>query len=917
MTKKAQILFYTLALLVVLTLVYFFFFSSSKILSNGYKAVPLNTPILLEVKNYTDWHKKLSQKTAYWSELIQEKDFEKIERQLQQTDSLIYSIDELKKLLKQKPLLISLNIVGRETIQPTYILETDELTSESSIHSLIAEYFKDKATIKQKEYQETDIYTLHFTNKPPFSYAFYKGIWIFSPSSMQIESSIRQIDGEESILDNPAFSRVHKTAGKHVDANLYIQYKTFYKLFKQFIKKNHHASFKNIMYWADWTELDIDFEKDLIFLNGFTFSNPESNNYLNVFKGQSPDDINIFEISPLSTSAILAFHLSDYEEFQENLLSYHKRRNKGQGYQKWFQDFKAEYQFDIQEAIKDIIENEIALIYTNTNPLNLVQKTYLAIETNGERRTMDALMPLLENWSEKRNIEVSALITEHQVKDQKTVNIYRFPKSKLSEKWLGNAFAHAKTNYFTFINDYMIFGDTQADLISIIDDNERKSTLENTPSFIKLTESFSSESNLFFYQHTSSSKALHQHILSEMLFSKVTQNFNTLKKFQSLVFQINNSDDLFYTNGILTFNSKSEDMPHTIWESKLDTMVSIKPKVVFNHRNNKKEIFVQDLKHNIYLIDRNGKVLWRQNIGDKIVSEVYQVDYYKNKKLQYLFNTQDKIYLIDRNGNPVAKYPIRLRANATAGLSVFDYDQSRDYRLCIPCEDRQIYMYNIEGKVLPGWTFQGTESIVNTPIQHFRIGITDYILCSDNHRVYILNRRGEEKVDLNIPVNKSPNNIFYLTYQNEIPYFSSTMKDGNILMINEKGEVAVKKGLPVNGNHHAILVNLDPNPLFDVVYTDGTDLKILYNLKEQFNYDFSGSIRQPIPFEFSSNDIKIGTCDIDNQNLYLFNSNGKMYKGFPLKGSSLFSISLFDNGSGRFNLIAGSKDGFLYNYEVP
>jgi hypothetical protein len=94
-------------------------------------------------------------------------------------------------------------------------------------------------------------------------------------------------------------------------------------------------------------------------------------------------------------------------------------------------------------------------------------------------------------------------------------------------------------------------------------------------------------------------------------------------------------------------------------------------------------------------------------------------------------------------------------------------------------------------------------------------------------------------------------------------------------------------------------------------------MKILYDLSKTISHDFDGDISPAIPFEFSTNNIKIGISDYEHQNLYLFNNNGTIYKDFPLKGSTMFSISLFNNSGSNFNLIAGSKDGFIYNYEVP
>ncbi len=64
-------------------------------------------------------------------------------------------------------------------------------------------------------------------------------------------------------------------------------------------------------------------------------------------------------------------------------------------------------------------------------------------------------------------------------------------------------------------------------------------------------------------------------------------------------------------------------------------------------------------KNNIYLINSAGRILWKINIPEKIISEIYQIDFYKNNKLQLLFNTKNHVYLIDRNGNFTDGYPFQ------------------------------------------------------------------------------------------------------------------------------------------------------------------------------------------------------------------------------------------------------------------
>ena len=75
-------------------------------------------------------------------------------------------------------------------------------------------------------------------------------------------------------------------------------------------------------------------------------------------------------------------------------------------------------------------------------------------------------------------------------------------------------------------------------------------------------------------------------------------------------------------------------------------------------------------------------------------------------------------------------------------------------------------------------------------------------------------------------------------------------------------------------------------------------------------------LEKPTVYVFPNNARKIGVVSqIDNE-IYLINSDASLYEGFPLNGKTMFSIGHLYKNSNKFNLIVGSNDSFLYNYEV-
>jgi hypothetical protein len=305
---------------------------------------------------------------------------------------------------------------------------------------------------------------------------------------------------------------------------------------------------------------------------------------------------------------------------------------------------------------------------------------------------------------------------------------------------------------------------------------------------------------------------------------------------------------------------------------------------------------------------------------EAINSEVFQIDFYRNGKLQILFSTENYLHLIDRNGNYVERYPVRLRDRATAGMSLFDYERNRDYRIFIPCANKQVYAYSKEGNVLNGWQFKGAESIVSKPINHFRVGEKDFIAFTDNYKTYVLDRRGDSRVAVNTLFTHSSENNLFLEDRGttDKSFIYTTDTAGTIQKIGFDGKVQTITIENFAAGHYFDLKDVNADGEKDFIFLDHSTLYAFKQDKtEIFRFNFPGVISEPpIYFRFSYSDRKIGITDTREQKIYLINNNGDLYKGFPLEGHTMFSIGYLEGAEGDFNLIVGGRNNFLYNYSV-
>jgi hypothetical protein len=373
---------------------------------------------------------------------------------------------------------------------------------------------------------------------------------------------------------------------------------------------------------------------------------------------------------------------------------------------------------------------------------------------------------------------------------------------------------------------------------------------------------------------------------------------------------------MIYNSISLGFREQEREESTTEWETLLDTLAAIKPFFFTNHTTGAKEIFIQDLNNNTYLINAAGRVLWKVPLKERITGTVYMVDYFRNGKYQLLFSGRNYLHLLDRNGNYVERYPVRLRSPSTNSLALFDYDNNHNYRLFIAGEDKQIYSYNIDGNVVRGWKPFRTAGIVQTEISYFRISGKDYLVASDESSVYFLDRTGNRRLNLKEPVTRAAGSAMRLNTGSD-PSVVCSSPDGTIQHIYFDGSVKKFTIRALSVDHSFDFFDVDADGFGEYIFIDKGILYLYDHDKSEiftrnFETDAAGG---PISFVFSSTDRKIGVFDSRKKLIYLLEKTGETARGFPLRGASMFSIGKLSDRSG-WHLVVGGTDRFLYNYKL-
>ncbi|MFC2113136.1 DUF3352 domain-containing protein [Bacteroidota bacterium] len=918
-----KILFWTIAVILAGILVYAFLElrrgNIQKV--DVVQAVPTDAAILINTHDLTGFIRDEMSRNKIWLKLGDMKKIGEFQEILDLLDSLLLDDKEIATLYRGSDISFSLHKSGRNSFDYIMYYPMDSKGNDKQILRFIQDKLPDGSTLKNRRYNEIRVYDVLLPGqKKGFSFTFSRGLLLLSRSSILLEEAIRQIDTNQGVADEPGFSEVARTAGRNVEGNIFLDYKTIPTITSGLFNSRYSEWVENFVHFADWSEMDVNIRPDAVLLNGFTYSGTGAEDFLSIILKHQPQRLDIEAVIPENMAAFFALGLDDFPEFKRDYTEHLEIHGSGRTYLRELKSLNEKYKMDVDKIFLPVMDRQVAMVLTDVRNFGWDENTYVVCNTKSRSLAEEKLREFLGIVAEKDGIPLSSLIIQRQVNNDVNYTFFQVPVPFLPGKLFGKMFEGINSKYCAFYDNYLIFGNSISALSKYIHANQLGNNLNSDLDFAQFSEYLASRSNLYFYLNIPASGKLMERFLKEDLVQKFTEMEDQFSKFQAFAYQITSENDLAYNNIILKYSPDMRDEAQTVWESRLDYPVLLKPVLVTNHYTGEKEIFVQDEGNNIYLLNNSGRILWKQKLDGRILGDVYQIDYYKNGKLQLMFNTREQLHVLDRNGNYIERYPVTLRSPATNGMALFDYEKSRDYRIALAGEDRGIYLYDKTGSIVKGWNVIKTEGRVNMALKHFRVGTRDYIVFADHFTTYILNRKGETRVKVakHFPVARNANIILESNTTGIKPRLALTDSLGRVHFIYFDGTVETVDLGTYSGAHYFEYSDLDGSGKREYIFADGRELVVFgYDGSKKFSRSFKSNInRIPVIYQFSYGNKKIGLVSGGRNELYLVNNDGSLYKGFPLLGSTPFSIGVINKTTSKFNLIVGSDENFLYNYSV-
>ncbi|HEX7583181.1 MAG TPA: WD40 repeat domain-containing protein [Prolixibacteraceae bacterium] len=881
----------------------------------AFKAVPQKSPLVIEVKNQEGFFSALKGENPIFAEFRGIKKIDDIFLAMSKFKDFVGSHSGIKNLLKSKSIIISVNPTGKNQLTNLYLVQLNDKNESNSAADVISRELGSAYTITRKNYDNTTIFVVKSSDLS-FFFACTNDIFMASEDFILIEEAIRH-SNSQNLLSNHEFTEVYKTIEETALANIFINHQSIHQVLAKFVTPELRKTIGQIASYSNWTELDLTANKSEIKLDGYSVTRDSSDNYLNVFRNQEAQKMTIEKAIPVTASYFVALNLKNTSTFIDSYETY--LRAKGDFYPREMSliEFRKKTNTDPGKLIKELCGTQFAGVYTNINKSNPTQNRFFVAELINHSDAGEKFSKAVSEYSKTSKIAESQLHSEYAASGKKSFDIYRLPIANMAESLLGKAFSGINAEYFVLYDKYLICGDNLPGLKNYIQSLVSEKTMANDSIYKLNSKAAKSNPNFYLYARIPKILRLKDILLKPEIGDLLSKNEDIIRKFSTFSWQFSVSDNIIKNQISLKYDPNIKEEPQAVWQLKLEAQLAQKPKLGFNHKDlPNHEVIVYDKQNNISLINKEGLLLWSMHIPGEIISEIHQVDIYQTKRFQYLFNTKTQLYLIDRMGNNVRKFPVTLKSIASNGVSVAEFGKNKEYRFFIAGEDKKMYAFDRDGKLVPKWNFEGTESVVTKPVQHFEIDGKDYIVFSDKQNTYFLDRQGKSREIQPAPFDHSGNREYFVNGGN--PRLISTDQSGKIHIQDFAGQTEIKDVGRFNAGHRFAVEDLDGNGSYEYLFTEGKKLTVFSSDgKKLFDRIFPDAITEtPFVCSFGPGINKIGIV-IGNQNkVYLLDKNGTIMRGFPLDGNTNFILGKFNDANSWFNLIVGSEGNTLVNYRI-
>ncbi len=871
-----------------------------------FNAIPGNTALIIQLNKAGNLLGELNRSNLLWRALSRFPGINSVKNELHYVDSASRKSEKINKIFQQFNILVSITLSGRNNFGALYLASVAGRDPESYILEFINELNSGKAILSETPYSTTRLHRIQSGgSREAFYFAVLKGVFMGSFHADLVKRAIDRLSLNTPLAASSGFRKVQATAGKRVDANIYINYRFFSLVLSKITREENLPDLLKFSNFADWSGLDLIIKKDELLFNGITVASDSNQQFLSLFNEQKPQKKEITSVIPDKALYFTTYGWSDPSNFCQRFQNRMQREDRITSEQSDVLSLIDRYQLNLSEYFSPWIGNE-GCFFVLEGPKLPSEIGFTAFHTRNKFLAAASLFALADTLGIRYD---SVKFKDHK--------IYKLALPAFMPALFGELFGKIDVNCFTFIKDYIVFGNKPTDLETVIEAVSQGTTLNKDKIYSEFEANLPEKSNVFSYFNTSRAIYSLTGLLSQELSDQLIPMMDSLRKFESIAFQYSNAGGEFYSNIFLRYDpNQGQDGPLQ-WKAALDTTLVGQPRIIPITISGNPAAVVADLSNNLYLVTALGHIAWKLHIMGKIMGDIHPVQMKGSDSLYLLFNTDTHLYLLHADGRFADKFPMRFPLNATNGIAVSDWDNNHDYRVMVAFQDYRIYCFTLDGISAYGWNRPNLKEEITKPVTCFTEGSKDYIMVSGvTGNTMILDRNGDQQITPGPKFIHAPLSGFHQNKTNKKGPFLTTGPDGKVIFIQSNGKTSEVTLNLFSPDHRFFYEDIIGNGQPEFIFSDRNSIYYYNrNYRLEYSFAFRREISHP-PFLLYNGDGKamIGYVVPETNELFLFDHMGYHEFESGIRGNTPFDIGFLENEA-QLSLLVGSGK-FLKNYRL-
>lgn len=653
---------------------------------------------------------------------------------LQKADSLFSATENHKDILKNGHLYISLHPQGQNRMECLYILEPSADFDASALRSEMES--TGKCNLSEKD---IDGHTCYSTGKKPFFVSSAGNLLIASSSESLLGLALNTTDNESGVSRNEDFNKAASSASIECELNVLVNVPLAYRSLGLLVSGETYSNIAFLQTFSSWGNIDISYRDNAIALSGLFPLKADGKSIMSLFdapgNNATPQLLNIL---PANTSAAFSFGFNDFGKF---FPAYTKRLAQDQQ-----ASFDSESELmalneaaqteNLESCFYEHITGVLTVFAVGGSPTQ-EPEVFCAFPIDDA----DAINKSLRNAA-KGNEDWDTLMF-------RKTPIYVIPVEYGAYSLFGPLFQSMSSTCVAVTDSCVYIGSSAGSLKTLLNNTLSGRTLATSRFGNPLKNNSSTSWNTFSYVNLSNAIFyLQNRWLGDTATLSACEDMYRSQKSGIISLSASRQNDGIVLSGTWIFG-KPDSTDALSWFTSLDADVSGNPVVLNDVKTGDYWVAVADVYENLYLLNSEGQLLWKKNLGDPIHSDFQLLFAGKPDQRCFAFTTAKAIYIIDMEGNIRKGFPVTVQEGIASNLLVADYDKNQSYRLLF-CDKSGVFNnYSVNSNTTQGWTkpetgLTGECRIVYRPLQG-----KDYLVVTySGGDAVVFDRKGKKTLDL-------------------------------------------------------------------------------------------------------------------------------------------------------------------------